>query len=686
MGNCTGMLPVQRLSRSLPYLLKGAAFVALLATGACSEAGNSASDGGPGANAGAGGDPASGGGSSAGGTTAGSGAAAGTGASASGGATSTLVIEEDDPSLCGALGEISTAHAGYGGAGFFDGVNKRGASLSWIVDVPQSGTYELGIRFANGGGEARGAELRVAHEIVSPLAFPASSDWTTWSTDTQSVELEAGVQHISVVASTDAGLPNIDSLSISGAEVSAARCDEYAPGASLTFDAPTFQDASVHDPSVIDVGGTRYVFGSHLAAAKTTDFLHWTVVASDGVTPSNPLFDNVVTELSEAFAWSTVTGLWAADVLQLKSSGKYLMYYNSCKGDEAVSAMGVASASQIEGPYTDSGLFLKSGFYFHNQNNPDGSFNNTAVDPNAIDPDAFYDATGRLWIVYGSYSGGIFILELNPATGLPLANQPYYGKHLLGGGHAPIEGPYIQYSPESGYYYLFTSYGGLLSTDGYNVRIARSKTPDGPYYDAAGVDQVNIKAPGDITVGGVKILGNHQWAGENVGYLSAGHNSAYYDATTGQQFIIFHTRFPGAGEFHQLRVHEMFVNLDGWLLAAPLRYAPRSNDSGLPRTMVEYVGLSEVGGTYQMVNHGRDMSGTSKQSATITLSAEGSVSGAATGTWRFGGNNVISLELGGALFTGVLSRQWNEGKQQFTVTLTALNASGEALWAVRTGG
>lgn len=36
--------------------------------------------------------------------------------------------------------------------------------------------------------------------------------------------------------------------------------------------------------------------------------------------------------------------------------------------------------------------------------------------PNAIDPTVFYDADDRMWMVYGSWSGGIFLLELDPAT------------------------------------------------------------------------------------------------------------------------------------------------------------------------------------------------------------------------------------------------------------------------------
>ena len=35
----------------------------------------------------------------------------------------------------------------------------------------------------------------------------------------------------------------------------------------------TFLNASVHDPSVIKTDGTYYVFGSHLASAKSKDLM-----------------------------------------------------------------------------------------------------------------------------------------------------------------------------------------------------------------------------------------------------------------------------------------------------------------------------------------------------------------------------------------------------------------------------
>lgn len=48
--------------------------------------------------------------------------------------------------------------------------------------------------------------------------------------------------------------------------------------------------------------------------------------------------------------------------------------------------------------------------------NTDGTYNNKMY-TNAIDPTLFYDKDGKLWMTYGSWSGGIFVLEVDPATG-----------------------------------------------------------------------------------------------------------------------------------------------------------------------------------------------------------------------------------------------------------------------------
>lgn len=455
----------------------------------------------------------------------------------------------------------------------------------------------------------------------------------------------------------------------------------------------TFTEASVHDPSVIRVDGTYYVFGSHLAAAKSTDLMNWTKIA-DGVDAANPLFSNVLTALAPTFAWSQVNGLWAADVARL-GDGKFYFYYNSCKGDSPRSAMGVAVADKVEGPYVDKGMFLRSGMW--DQISEDGvNIYNALTMPNVVDPQTFFDKDSNLWMIYGSYSGGIFILKMDKITGKPVAGQGY-GKHLMGGNHSRIEGAYVLYSPESKFYYLFTSFGGLDASGAYNMRVARSLNPDGPYVDAKGSDMAMVKSDpakplfDDATIApfGQKIMGNHQFAlatgesGPALGYVSPGHNSAYYDAVTGQYFLIFHTRFPGTGELHQIRVHQMFINADGWLVVAPFRYAPLSKNA-TPLSAV--VTAADAAGSYKMINHGKDISAVIKASQNIQLASGGAVTGAATGTWTHDGDNRITLVLGTlGTFKGVLSRQWNTNASAFVVTWTAQSVDGVSIWGARTG-
>lgn len=425
-----------------------------------------------------------------------------------------------------------------------------------------------------------------------------------------------------------------------------------------------FQNASVHDPSVIKVEDEYYVFGSHLASAKTSDLMNWKVIA-DGVNSNNPLFQDVTVDLEEALTYAETNTLWAPDVIQL-SDGKFYMYYCACRGDSPLSDLGIAVSDNIEGPYTDLGLILKSG----------GEGYDATVYPNVVDPDVFFDKEGKLWMVYGSYSGGIYILELDPSTGFPI--EEGYGKKLLGGNHLRIEGPYVLYSEETDYYYLFLSYGGLASDGGYNIRIARSKNPDGPYTDAQGNDLTNLQGPvgsffDDTTASkmGTKILGNISFEhieGENGkirnGYVSPGHNSAYYDETTGKYFLIFHTRFENRGEGHEVRVHQMYMNEDDWLVVSPYRY--------VGETMGTYT-KEDVVGPYKYINQMTDISSFVKKSREISLNEDNTISGDETGTWELKENNEIILNIKNETYKGVVTEQWDEYGQKNVMVFTALS-------------
>ena len=161
--------------------------------------------------------------------------------------------------------------------------------------------------------------------------------------------------------------------------------------AQATFTPPAFSNVAVHDPAIVRANGQFYVFGSHLAAARSPDLMRWTGIAS-GVNAGNPLFNNVTVELGEALAWAQTDTLWAPDVIRL-ADGKYYMYYNACKGDSPRSALGVAVADRIEGPYVNQGIFLKSGMW--GLPSEDGTVYDARKHPNTVDPSVFFDTATR---------------------------------------------------------------------------------------------------------------------------------------------------------------------------------------------------------------------------------------------------------------------------------------------------
>ena len=178
-------------------------------------------------------------------------------------------------------------------------------------------------------------------------------------------------------------------------------------------------------------------------------------------------------------AWTTnrIVGnrgnFWAPDVCF--QSNRFLLYYAVSIFGKNTSAIGLASNPTLDPDdpryqWSDEGMVLQSG--------SEDTFN-------AIDPAVCQDADGRLWLAFGSYWTGIKLIELNPATGLPIAkSSPIYSLAH----HDSIEASYIYH--HEGYYYLFVNWGqccqGVRST--YNIRVGRSHAIQGPYHDKEGKD------------------------------------------------------------------------------------------------------------------------------------------------------------------------------------------------------
>ncbi|MCL2031525.1 MAG: glycoside hydrolase family 43 protein, partial [Oscillospiraceae bacterium] len=161
-------------------------------------------------------------------------------------------------------------------------------------------------------------------------------------------------------------------------------------------------------------------------------------------------------------------------------------------------------------------------------------------------------------------------------------------------------------------------------------------------------------------------------AGRAAGVLSPGHNSVYYDGETGRYFLIFHQRFTDRGEAHEVRVHEMFINENGWPVVSPFRF-----DGGAVRAFTP----EQLTGTWKLINHQRNNNPTPYLSRTVTFAPDGTLSGGWEGTWELGGDGKTArVTLNGTRFDGVFLRSWDADNGMWVQAFTALSANGTALW------
>ncbi len=458
---------------------------------------------------------------------------------------------------------------------------------------------------------------------------------------------------------------------------------------------------SVHDPSVVKTDGKYYIFGSHMEAAVSEDLINFKSFAS-GVNAQNPLFDNLFTGDMEAFAFTGqhVDGyyaVWAPDVMYNPVMEKWVMYF-STSHDYRTSVICMATADNIEGPYSYQESLLYSGYNLINVEETNfydilgedakateymsgGAYNNLKY-PNCIDPTLFYDEDGKLWMVYGSWSGGTWLIEIDEATGLPIHPEAdeenevdtYYGKHILGGLHNSCEGPYILYDDASGYYYLFVSYGGLTREGGYQIRQFRSESVTGPYVDASG-ETFGYAAKNEPY--GLKMMGNYKLPSLKTAYMAPGHNSALKDED-GKYYLVYHQRFDNGSEYHEPRVHQMFVNEDGWMVAAPFA----TTAEGVSET--SYKSLSDISGVYHYVNHGTDVSAEIHDAIEMELKKDGTVvlADGTEGTCTLTENtNYVTLTFGDVVYKGVVIEMTDEAGNAVRC-ITAAGNNNESIWAV----
>lgn len=511
---------------------------------------------------------------------------------------------------------------------------------------------------------------------------------------------------------------------------------------------------SVHDPSIVwdPSSSTYYIFGSHRAAAKTTDLMSWTAftapwktatsdnaansaafetpavkkVKKGGIDVDLPAFSATKWSAKGGSGYSVDGNMWAPDVIYNKAMKKWCMYL-SINGSGWYSSIILLTADDIEGPYLYQAPVIISGF----KNGTE--YKETDLElvlgsqsslperyatgdrwgdryPNNIDACVFYDEEGKLWMSYGSWSGGIWMIELDENTGLRdydvtyeltgsgngITVDPYFGKKIAGGYYVSGEASYIEYI--GGYYFLFVTYGGLAAggdakdynNGGYQMRVFRSEKPDGPYQDVRGTNAVfpNFRVdfgPDANDSRGVNIFGAYgDWGNQAKGRnseRSQGHNSIIA-AEDGRTYLVYHTRFQNRGEEHEVRVHQVFQNEDGWLVAAPFEYTGETVKSADIATS-QQVPTAQVAGSYKLLTHPYKLDHRVKELAKpvdIELNADGTITGSTSGTWAIKeGTSYITINLDKE-YKGVIVEQTLEPTDDKTIAFTALNGNGVTIW------
>jgi arabinan endo-1,5-alpha-L-arabinosidase len=243
-------------------------------------------------------------------------------------------------------------------------------------------------------------------------------------------------------------------------------------------------------------------FNFHLIPMlRSSDLVHWT-------------YEGDAFSARPSWAASNA-GLWAPEIKFFNN--QYYLYYTA--SDTSLpgggSAIGVATSNSPLGPWVDSGT--------------------PAVEPHeapccvgsrrwVFDPDVVEDKTsGKLYIFYGSYFGGISArtlsadgLHSDPAsqTQITIANR-YEGAEVV---------------KRDGYWYLFASATNCCNgpLTGYSVFAGRSANILGPYVDREGASLLAGRVGGTPVIS----MNGNRWVGP-------GHNSVFQDFS-GRWWTVYH--------------------------------------------------------------------------------------------------------------------------------------------------
>ena len=460
--------------------------------------------------------------------------------------------------------------------------------------------------------------------------------------------------------------------------------DDYSPLSSME-NYQLWGTYNVHDPSCHKIGDYYYMYSTDaifrenrkeakekgvplgfIQMRRSKDLVNWEFLG--WALPEIP---------QEAVEWVRshagghgATNIWAPYIIPYNN--KYRLYYCVSAFGRKTSYIGLAESDSPEGPWTLAGCAAKTD-------------DTTAM--NAIDPTITVDpSNGKWWMHYGSFFGGLYCVELNPETGLPMldgdrghlvARRANYKKDNL-------EAPEIIYNPDLKEYYLFVSYDPLMTT--YNVRVGRSDKAEGPFIDYFGKELKDTTNNFPILTAPYRFKNHSGWAGTA--------HCAVFTSDDGQYFMAHQGRLSPQNQMMDLHVRQVFFTKDGWPVVSPERYAGSNSREFSAADLVgewEIIRVQEP--LYERkLEAGQILWGEGElqdeewnMSHLLYLEKDGKL-GEDQGTWDFAKEDQsLQLTLNGEVVRNLIvfaGHDWENETE--TVLFTGLDSRGRSVWGKRT--
>ncbi len=443
----------------------------------------------------------------------------------------------------------------------------------------------------------------------------------------------------------------------SAASVDRPEIDRYADNKYIG----SYAAYDVEDPSVIydEKSGYYYCFGSDNVVIKSKDLLNWTSRTTYFPYPEEAMSNTIMTfsAFDSVKEWAQEHGYGEDETYSDKQQdrtplspeivyrdGTYYLYFSLSKTEDAnesaifcVKTDDLAKSIETK-EWKDVGLVISTcGRHSGTEavEVEDGETSRHSVKAsydaaNAVHPAVINTENGLFMVYGGSYGrngigGEIYIVELSKKTGLLKSESTYNstgdvvstlhgssryqaGTLIADPGRIPalgkndgslVNGADIVYNKDTGYYYLFVTYGDPSSN--YNIRIARAKTLEGPYLDYNGMSMSDFgkTARNNQYTKGFKMMGGYNFvssSGGGVAYTDMGRASigspSVIKTTDGDWFAcsqsqlyfkvdsLITTGVAVAEEYGieayadpSLEVREILWSKDGWPMACPETYS-----------------------------------------------------------------------------------------------------------------